>query len=274
MKIKYLGAAAVALLAGATIAQGAQIAQAADATTPEGSALQGVQGVSAGQDGGAEKAGRSAVTDTEHASGQSSVGVGFKVSDQGGLTLNFVPNFDFGTNHDMGTGSETLNLFSKGAPTTKDEPGRVLAVTDFRGATDAKNGYTVQVSMGKFYKVKDSDNTLDKSTPYLNGATLTLGDANGATPIKGGVLTENGIDNYGTSSVPKPATLTTKQVKLQQNDALQAIMTSAKSETPAVGTWAVDFSDKNSAELDVPAAVQDHGKFVAQLNWDLGSATN
>ncbi len=221
-----------------------------------------------GTDGNGSVEVSGAATSDVPATGKSKVGIGFSGGD---LTLDYVPNLDFGM-HKALTG-DTYNLAQKAAdPSDGDNTsggvvGRNLIVTDARGKA-AATGWTVQAQLGAF----TNDGT--GSTNLLTNATVTINKTN---PIKAGTLyirpdLTDKPDGflYGRNSGDDAGPVAnTGNITLDASGAAADVMTATIGN--GLLTWGMDFQETTSAEIYVPIASQDVQTYIAPMTWTLGT---
>lgn len=282
-----------AILLGSVAAGLPNIAQAADADQ----ALTGT--ATTNQENGAEQGVDPAniATDATSGTADSFAGIGFKA---GNLTLNQVPNFDFGGSNEFMTKTD-FTLFSAGADlpyttedaaATKTRP-RALIVTDARGAataTDEESGTTTNTTTGWKVAVKFAtlmknaagtelgttgaataapilqlSNTLEPTAvtyDSANSGSITPGStiSDPTSPLYTGTAPSFGADGSKTGFIDVPS-----------NKAESTTIVNAKAGSGLRG-WAVNYQDQDSAHLVVPVEQQSIGVFTATLNWTLGNA--
>ncbi|MCD2256943.1 WxL domain-containing protein [Agrilactobacillus fermenti] len=249
---------------------------AATTTTIE-PALKGVPGVSSNQESGSE-IDATHITNTPDANdhkndkgtGWSTAGIGFA---PGNLTLNQVPNFDFGKAFTIHSGQIDFNMQTDAKPLT-----RSLVVTDQR--SDKGGPWVITAQLEDFKKL-DNDNKQTSTTmgsTDATHATLTLtGSADntgkGAYLVPG-LWNENAAagttkyttDPNGDARTNKPEQLGTIALAANANKATNLWQANADNGS---GTWGLDFSKATSATLNVPDSLQKQGDWTAKINWTL-----
>ncbi|WP_367368622.1 WxL domain-containing protein [Schleiferilactobacillus harbinensis] len=231
---------------------------------------------------GGTSAGGSA-TDGAPASQSGDIGVGFT---QGDLILNQVPNFDFGY-HTIGE-SATYDLLSAGNTPkpgnalTGDSAsaavlGRQLVVSDKRGTN---TGWSVTVGVAS---------PIGSGATVLSGADVTFTSKNIQYGLwaptlgpKGEVIDGSGggyyFNNSGASgsiegiSAKTPVTLPLDVATSGSDNVAQGIFGAPAGATADPGTYALDFTDKTSAQISVPTKSQKVGVYTGKLVWTLSTA--
>lgn len=279
-----------AILLGSVLAGLPNVAQAAD----NDQALTGTAATN--QENGAEqgKDPDNVASDTASGAADSFAGIGFKA---GNLTLNQVPNFDFGGNNEFMTKTD-FTLFSAGADlpyTTEDAAAaktrpRALIVTDARGAVDSAETPGTNTTTG--WKVAVKFATLMKNTsgtelgtageataaPILQLANtleptaVTYDSANSGSITPGSTISDPTSPLY-TGTAPSFGADGSKAgfIDVPSNKAESTTIVNAKAGSGLRG-WAVNYQDQDSAHLVVPVEQQSIGVFTATLNWTLGNA--
>lgn len=253
------------LLAASTLLAG--MAATTFATVGTVNAADGDPVLGTGGNGSVEVSG--AATSDVPATGESKVGIGFSGGD---LTLDYVPNLDFGMHKALT--DDTYNLAQKAAdPSEGDDKdggvvGRNLIVTDARGRS-AATGWTVQAQLGAF----TNDGT--SGTNLLTNATVTINSSN---PIAAGTLyirpdLTDKPDGFAYGRNPNGdvgPTVNAEGIKLDAGGAAVDVMTAEKAK--GLLTWGMDFQETTSAEIYVPIASQDVQTYIAPMTWTLGTS--
>lgn len=193
------------------------------------------------------------------ATAESKAAIGFGA---GNLTLNFVPNFDFGKSHTVGTTDSFPNMFADGDAPSASTPGRNLVVTDTR---DANTGWNVTAKLGNFTETGGTSLTTP-TTLTLNLAQNMVKSAN----LQGTGTSVTGVTLDGTGT--DAPTIAGANVALEADGDAQAVLNAA--DTTGSKTWALDFQDKGTASLTVPIAQQGvNADYTAPVTWTLGAAS-
>lgn len=237
-------------------------------------------------DGGTVAGG--SATSTTPATGSGDIGVGFL---GGSLTLNQVPDFDFGY-HTIGTAAsyQLLNSGATPAPgNSKDKGatlGRQLVVTDQRSNRPSWN-----VTVGVLDVLTDTDPT---AAGVLSGATLTMKptkitygawsptigtDGKPDNTKFGGYYFNSGAATGATTGIAASEITAENPLKLDvpstdPENAAQPIFGMKAANTADPGTYALDFTDPATATISVPLAKQKTGTFKGKLVWTLTTAAN
>lgn len=241
-----------------------------------------ISGVSSGQENGAEVINGDATAGS--AAGESTVGIGFRA---GNLTLNQVPNFDFGGENDFMAQTD-FTLFNEGAELNyTDDSGtaprpRALIVTDARGADDsgATNGWKVSVNFKTL--LTKGDTTLGEAGDATAAPILQLSSAVEPTPVTfdtanhdtiavGTTVTDSGSPLYTAAPPVLQETGKTNFLDVPSNTTDPTTVVTANA-TQGLRGWAVNYKAKDSVHLQVPIEQQYIGVFTAKLNWTLGNA--
>ncbi|MCD2256945.1 WxL domain-containing protein [Agrilactobacillus fermenti] len=243
-----------------------------------------------GQENGAELAPNGTVTDTKNGSGSSYIGIGFK---PGNLTLNMVPNFDFGGNNDF-MKSTSFDLHAAGidfgagkSDSTGAHSPRAAIVTDARGNTDDRTGWNLKAKFEGLL-TDDSNKALGKASSDGNAAPILVLHTKKAI-VQAGTFDDNGgafgdLLNPGaaqtdpakplyTGSAPNLVGDGNNDVSIYSNKNTDGdyVPVWSADKTQGLRSWGMNFKDKDTATLKIPTSQQDIGVFHAKLNWSLGN---
>ena len=214
---------------------------------------------------GGTSAGTSA-TDGAPASGTGQFGVGFIA---GNLTLNQVPNFDFGQ-HTIGQ-TDAYNLREKGATpapgdgTTKAATlGRQLVVTDQR---DARDPWNVTVGVGSSIALVGAELALTVSAGNIQYGSWA-GDDKTAEEFGGRYFS----GSAGSQSTAGLQADNVTKLDLTKAGGAQKVFSVNDGTKVDPGTYALDFTDQATASISVPLSDQKNGDFTGTLVWTLSTA--
>ncbi|MCI1851955.1 WxL domain-containing protein [Schleiferilactobacillus harbinensis] len=206
------------------------------------------------------------VSGSTPALGSGRIGIGFA---SGSLTLNQVPNFDFGY-HTIGDNT-TFGLLAPGekpqagdGKTSGATMGRQLVVTDQRDIRTDPWSVTVGVSQSI---------GLTGATLSLNASNISYGSWAGndtALSSGGGRYFESGTGNTAGLSASPVADLA---LDATPTPTPQTVFSVADATKVDPGTYALDFSDQSTASIKVPLPAQKAGEYTGTLVWTLSAGT-